>query len=241
MNTQSTINHLNNLRLLGMVSTYKSILELPVQQQPTSHELLARLAEAELQYRIEQRTHKLVNNSKLRYQPVPEELHLSDDRNLTRDHILPLLEGSYISKGETVLITGATGCGKSWLACTLGRQACIHGYKTLYFNSNKLIEKIALAKLDGSYLKLLTSWEKTDLIIIDDFGLTPLDHQVKLAFLQMLDDRYGRKGTIVASQIPVNQWFEYINEPSIADAFMDRVTANAHRIDLKGKSLRKKK
>jgi hypothetical protein len=147
---------------------------------------------------------------------------------------------TYIDRSEHVLITGATGCGKSYLACALGYQACLMGYKTLYLNMNRFCEKLALAKIDGTYLKLLTYLEKVRLLILDDFGLQQLDHQVKLALLQILEDRYQTRATIIASQLPIASWHQYLNEPTIADAIMDRVTANAHRIELKGESLRNK-
>ena len=139
------------------------------------------------------------------------------------------------------LITGPTGCGKSYLACALGHQACTQGYKTLYMNMNRLIEKITLAKLDGSYIKLLDHFERVSLIILDDFGLQPLDNAIKLTLLQMLEDRYAKKSVIITSQLPVAKWHQYINEPTLADAIMDRVTARSQRIELKGESMRRKK
>lgn len=152
-----------------------------------------------------------------------------------------MLQGQYIQAGEPVLITGPTGSGKSYLACALAYQACILGYRTLYFNMNRFIEKIISAKLDGSYLKQLNHFERTPLIIFDDFGLQALDQHSKLALLQILEDRYAKKSVIITSQLPVAKWYEFINEPTIADAIMDRLTAKAHRIELKGESLRKKK
>jgi len=139
------------------------------------------------------------------------------------------------------LITGATGCGKSYLACAIGQQACQLGFKVLYLNLNRFLEKVALARLDGTFNNLLNTLEKIHLIIFDDFGLAPLTQDVKLAFLQILEDRYARKATIFASQIPVENWYEYINEPTIADAILDRIVPKAHRFDLKGDSLRNKK
>lgn len=129
-----------------------------------------------------------------------------------------LAEGRYLNQAENVLITGPTGCGKSYLACALGHQACLHGYKTTYLNMNRLIEKVTLSKLDGSYLKFLNHLERQTL-------------------LQLLEDRYGKKSIIVTAQLPVAKWYEYINDPTLADAILDRLTANAHRIELKGESL----
>ena len=133
-----------------------------------------------------------------------------------------------------------TGCGKSYLACALGRQACCLGYRTEYLNMNRFIERITLSKLDGTFLRLISRLEKNDLIIFDDFGLQPVDANTRLALLQILEERYERKSIIIASQLPVNKWYDYIGEPTFADAIMDRLLSNANRIDLKGESLRRK-
>ena len=152
-----------------------------------------------------------------------------------------MTEGRYLDHGENLLITGATGCGKSFLACALGHQACIQGYKTSYLNMNRLIEKVTLSRLDGSYIKLLNHLERQSLIILDDCGLQPMSQELRLTLLQLLEDRYGKKSIIITSQLPVAKWHEYINDPTLADAILDRLTANAHRIELKGESLRRKK
>ena len=134
----------------------------------------------------------------------------------------------------------STSCGKSFLACALGRQACFMGHRVEYFSMNKFIERIALAKLDGSLLKVINHIERNDLVIFDDFGLQQLDNNSRLALLQILEDCYQRKSVIVTSQLPVAKWYDYINEPTLADAIMDRLCANAHRIELNGESLRRK-
>ena len=148
---------------------------------------------------------------------------------------------SFIDRAENLLITGKTGCGKSYLACAIGRQACTLGYRTLYFGMNRFLEKISLSKLDGTYVKLLNQIEKAQLIIIDDFGLHPLNGVTRLTLLQILEDRYGIKSTIITSQLPVAKFWEYIGESSVADAIMDRLAGNAHRFELEGDSLRTKK
>ena len=241
MNTQETLEALLRLKLNGMAKRYQAVLEQPVHQQPDSHSLLAMVAEAEDLYRTHQRTQLYLRMSKLRYNAVPEHVHCSADRGLPKEQLITLCDGMFINKGENVLISGATGCGKSYLACALGRQACIQGYRTLYYSMNRVIEALANARLDGSYIKWLNLIAKTPLLILDDFGLQPLDHQIKLTLLQVLEDRYAKGATIVTSQLPINRWHEYINDPTLADAILDRLTASAHRIELKGESLRKRK
>lgn len=170
-----------------------------------------------------------------------EQIQCSAACNLTKQQLALLSEGHYLQQGENILITGATGCGKSFLACALGHQACLQGYKTAYLNMNRLIEKVTLSKLDGSYIKLLNHLERQTLIVLDDFGLAPMTQEIRLTILQLLEDRYGKKSIIITSQLPVAKWYEYINDATLADAIMDRMTANAIRIDLKGESLRRKK
>jgi DNA replication protein DnaC len=167
-------------------------------------------------------------------------VHCNPERNLSKEKLMMIADCSFIERAENLLITGSTGCGKSYLACAFGRQACTLGYRTLYFGINRLLEKISLSKLDGTYVKLLNHVQKAQLIIIDDFGLHPLDGVTRLALLQMLEDRYGIKSTIITSQLPVAKWYEYIGESTVADAIMDRLAVNAHRFELKGESLRKK-
>ena len=151
-----------------------------------------------------------------------------------------LADGSYIQRGENILISGATGSGKSYLSCALGHQACMQGYRTLYFNMNRFIEQIALAKVDGSLIKWMDRMKKARLIILDDFGLQPITHAVKLIILQMLEDRYENASTLICSQLPIAKWYDYLDEPTLADAILDRLVTKAHRIELKGKSLRKR-
>jgi len=150
---------------------------------------------------------------------------------------MTLAQGGFIDRAENILITGATGCGKSYLACALGRHACTLGHKVLYFGMNRFLEQVTQTKLDGTFIKLLNKIERTQILIFDDFGLTPLDGITRLALLQILEDRYGKKPTIVTSQLPVVKWFDFLSEPTIADAIMDRLAGNAHRIELKGDSL----
>lgn len=230
---------LKQMKLGGMVSAYEAVLCLPINQQPNADELLARLVDAELQYRSDKKMKMYLRLSKLRYQATIQDIDCSEKRNLSKHQFAKITDCAYLDRGENILITGATGCGKSYLACALGNNACVHGYRTLYFNMNRFCEQIILAKTDGSIIKWLDRIKKAKLIILDDFGLQPISHDVKLLILQILEDRYEKASTIICSQLPVAKWHAYFAEPTIADAILDRLLPKAHKITLKGKSLRK--
>lgn len=240
VNTNATLEKMKELKLHGMASSYEQIIRMPINQQPSSHGIVAQLLEKESMDRIQRRTQMYLRLSKLRYKATLEQVICSEERNLSKDTLSGFADCSFINHAQNVLITGSTGSGKSYLACALGHQACLMGFKTLYLNMNRFIEKITLAKLDGSFLKLLNRIEKIPLLILDDFGLQPLQAPIKLALLQILEDRYAKKSTIIASQLPISKWYEYIDDSTFADAILDRLTAVAHRIELRGKSLRKK-
>jgi DNA replication protein DnaC len=241
MNTTQTLEQMKQLRLPGMYHAYKSQLELPMDQQLEGHDLVAHLLQSEDLNRANEKMAYYLRLAKLKLPATAQQVECSPARNLTKQQLATLLEGRYLENGENILITGATGCGKSYLACALGHQACLQGYKTTYLNMNRLIEKVNLSKLDGSYIKLLNHLERQTLIILDDFGLQNLNQEIRLALLQLLEDRYGKKSIVITSQLPVAKWYEYINDPTLADAILDRLTANAHRVELKGESLRRKK
>lgn len=241
MNQQSTLEQLQELRLTGMAKRYDAIRQQPLHQQPEPHALIALLAEAESGYRVYQRTELYLRLAKLRYQATTEQINCTPGRGITKDMLVTLSDGTFIEKSENLLISGATGSGKSYFACAMGRNACLLGHRTLYYSMNRFIEALAAARLDGTYIRWLNQIAKTPLLIIDDFGLQPLTHDMRLTLLQILEDRFAKGSTIVTSQLPVNKWYEYINEPTLADAICDRLTSNAHKIELKGESLRKKK
>ena len=241
MNVQATIEQLQKLKLNGMAMVYKALTNLPIQERPDLDQFMARLSQAEMQDRESRKSNMYLKTSKLRYQSVIEEVICSTEHNLSKDQLFALADCSFIRRAQNLLITGKTGCGKSYLACALGRQACFMGYRTLYLGMNKFLEKLAQSRIDGSFLKLVNQIEKNDLIIFDDFGLQPLDTNTRLAILQILEDCYQRKTIIVTSQLTVNKWYDYIGEPTLADAIMDRLVSNADRIELGGDSLRKYK
>ena len=162
-------------------------------------------------------------------------------RGIDRQVMATLAIGEYISKGEAVLITGATGCGKSFLASALGHQACALGFKVAYYNTQKLIAKLRIERLEGTHTKFLDKIAKTEVLILDDFGLMHLEGQQLLDMMEIIEDRHGIKATIIASQIPFAQWYDLFAEATIADAILDRLIHTAYKIELKGDNLRKKR
>ena len=239
MNNQATLQLMQKMKLTGMADSYQAILDLPISKQPDTHQCIATMVDAEIQNRSHKRTQMLLRLSKLRYPASLQEISYKKNRNLEKEQIAKLADCSFIERAENLFITGATGCGKSFLACAVGNQACLMGYRTLYYNMNRFCEQLAVAKVDGTFIKWINRIQRANLIIIDDFGLQPLTHQIKLAILQILEDRYGKSSTIIASQLPVSKWYDYIDEPTLADAIMDRLTAKSSKIELQGKSLRK--
>ena len=227
------------MKLQGMAGSYEAVLGLPVNQHPEAHQMIATLLDAEMQHRAHRKMELSLRLSRLRYPATLQDIDCAESRNLKKEHLLALAGPGYLQRGENILITGATGSGKSYLACALGHQACLLGYRALYFNMNRLTEQIALAKTDGSLIKWLNRIQKAQLIILDDFALQPIDQPTKLILLQILEDRYEAAATLICSQLPVNKWYEYFDEPTLADAILDRIIPKAHRIELKGNSLRK--
>ena len=235
----TTLEKMRGLMLSGMADHYQAVMSMPAHQQPESAVLLAQLLEAELLYRNHRRTQTAIKNARFRYQASVEEIICSQDRNLSRETLSMLANGSYIDRGENIIISGATGCGKSFLASALGYQACMQGRKVAYFSLPKLLGQLKSDKLDGSFRKEMERIEKMNLLILDDWGLTPLDTQSRLALLQIIEDRHNRYATIITSQLPVSNWHSYINENTIADAILDRIIHKAQRIELLGESMRK--
>lgn len=239
MNPNATMEQMKALKLQGMARHYEQLLQQPIDQWPDAHEMIALLVEHEFQNRNLRRTKMFLRLSKMRYPAQLEQIKCSANRNLSKPQLMKLSDCSYIDRAENVLITGATGCGKSFLACALGNHACALNRRTLYFNMNRFCEQLLVAKADGTFIKWINRIQKAKLIILDDFGLQTMTHPVKLALLQILEDRYERAATIISSQLPVSKWHDFIQEPTLADAIMDRLLARAHRIELKGKSWRK--
>ncbi len=231
---------LGQLRLHGMNQSWKAMTETRQNNELSLTEGLEILLQAEQQERENRRFDRLQKVARFRYQASVEEMRFDASRGIDKALITRLATGEYLSKGESVLITGATGCGKSFIASALGHQACAQGYKVVYFNTQKLLMKTKMSRAEGTIFKLFEDISKAALLILDDFGLTHLEHQQQLDLMEMIEDRHARSSTIIASQLPVSSWFDVIGEETIADAILDRLVHTSHRIELKGESLRKK-
>ena len=231
---------LTRLRLHGMSRSWQALLETRKSHELSLSEGLALLLQAEEEDRSDRRFEQLRKNARFRYQASVEELRLEAARGLDKGLILGLATGEYLAKAESVLISGATGCGKSFLASALGHQACAQGYKVAYYNVQKLLLRTKMARLDGTIYKFLERLSKTDLLILDDFGLTHLEQQQRLDLMEIIEDRHAKASTIIASQLPVASWYDVIGEETIADAILDRLVHSSYRVELRGESLRKK-
>lgn len=233
-------NQFKQLRLQGMYITWKALMETRQHHELSFVEGLEVLLQAESQDRTNRRFERLTKTARFRYQASIEELNFNTSRGINTSQVTELATGGYLAKGESVLITGSTGCGKSFLASALGHQACSQGSKVLYFNTQKLLMQTKMSRLDGSFLKFFEKLAKANLLILDDFGLSHLDKLQQIDLMEIIEDRHGQSSTIIASQLPVGSWYEIIGEATIADAILDRLVHTSHRIELKGESLRKK-
>jgi DNA replication protein DnaC len=239
MNTQ-TLEQMRQLRLYGMHRAFNTSLETQSITY-TNDELIAYLMQAEWDDKHNRRIERLTKAAKFRYKASIEEIVLEQNRNIDKNLMQRFYSCDFIKNKQNLLLTGSTGVGKSFIASALGYQGCSLGYKVKYYNINKLFGQLKLAKADGSYLKEIDRIEKQDLIILDDFGLQELDHHKRQAFMEIIEDRHGKRATIIASQLPVMQWHQIIGEQTIADAILDRLVHSAHRLELKGESMRKRK
>ena len=229
-----------SLRLSGMASCWQTLEETRRTPELSLKDGMELLLQAESDQRNVNRYARLLKSAGFRYNASIEELRAESARGMDRALIDRLAMGDYIRNGEAILITGSTGCGKSFLASALGNRACRQGYNVAYFNMQKLLMRLKVSRLDGSIIKLFDKLAKTDLLILDDFGLTPLQGQQQMDFMEIIEDRHAKKATIIASQLPVAKWFDVIGEETIADAILDRGVHTSYRFTLSGDTLRKK-
>ena len=236
---QPTLELLHELRLTGMAEAFEQQLGMPDIGQLAFEDRLGLLLEHEKTSREERRYRRLKGLAKLHLEATVEDLNFRAPRGLDHSVVLRLAACDWIRDGQTLLITGATGTGKSYLACAFGHQACRTGISTRYYRVSRLLDELTLARGDGSYPKLIQRLARTWLLILDDWGLASFSGQSRNDLLEILDDRYARRGTILASQIPVEHWHELVGDPTYGDAILDRVLNNAHRITLEGASMRR--
>jgi DNA replication protein DnaC len=237
MNEQ-TLQKMKQMKFYGMARMFRTSIEDGRMATLTSDEIISLLIESEWDDRNTRRIERNVRNAKFRYKACLEKLYFDVIRNLDKNQIMRLGDCSFVKKGENIIIVGSTGIGKSFIASALGNQACTIGYKVLYSNTSKLLSKLKMAKADGSYMKEIGKIEKQDLLILDDFGLQPFDSASRTILMEIIEDRHGKCSTIFTSQVPVSNWHEIIGEQTIADALLDRIVHDAHRLELKGESLR---
>lgn len=231
---------MRQMRLLGMARAFQLTMESGKNEQFTPDEMVGHLVESEWDERYNRKLERSVTAARFRYKSSIEEMDFTNNR-LDRNQVQRLADCEFIKRGENLIITGSTGIGKSFLASALGHQACSLGYRVLYQHTTKLFARLKIAKAEGSYLREMTRIERQHVLIIDDFGIQPLDAQSRSALMEIIEDRHGKASTIITSQVPVSLWHDVIGEQTIADAILDRIVHDAHRVDMKGESLRKKR
>ena len=239
MLTEHTLTQLRSLRLDGMVHA--------IEEQATStaatalgfDERLTLLVQSEIAWRDNRRVERLLKAAKLKVSSAcVEEINWRASRSLDRSLVATLAGGDWLRNAQNLLITGMTGCGKTWLACALAHQAARSGFSVLYTRAARLFDELQVAHGDGSFARRLMQLAKLDLIVIDDFAISPMTAPERNNLLKLLDDRVGTRSTLITSQLPVKAWHTYLDDPTLADAILDRVVHSSHKIELKGKSLR---
>jgi DNA replication protein DnaC len=236
-----THNQLQQLRLFGMARAFAEQQSVPNISSLSFEERLGLLVDRELSERESRLTASRLRRAKLKQSAVAEDVNYGAARSLDRTLFTRLLTGEWVREQQNVLMTGPTGVGKTWLACALVNQACRQGRTALYLRVPRLFEDLAVAHGDGRYGKLLTQLAKTDVLLLDDWGLALLTDAARRDLLEILDDRHGYRSTIVTSQLPLTSWHESIGDPTLADAILDRLVHNAHQLILTGESMRKRK
>ena len=241
MNNQNTIEKMKHMRLGGMAEMHYTNIKSNINLDYTIDQYVGMLVDQEWENRQNSKIKNLIKAARFRYPATILDVDYTANRQLDKNTFQRLALLDFVRNRENVIITGATGTGKSYLAQALGHQACMMLMKTLYYNTARLMDHLKLARLEGSYTKSLMVIEKTDLLILDDFGLAAFDNQARQALMDIIESKYDRTSIIVSSQIPVASWHELIGEGTVADAILDRIVHSSHRIQLKGESLRKNK
>ena len=237
---QHTLEKLHALKLTGMAAAFEQQLAQPAIEELSFEERFALLLDQEILYRENRRLARLLKAAKLRSNACVEDIDYRHPRGIDRPFMSTLASCQWVQRHHNLCITGPTGSGKTWLACALGNQACRQGLSTRYFRLPRLFEMLRIAHGDGSYPRLMNQLAKTDLIILDDWGIQKTAAAQRNDLMEVIEDRHGLRSTLIASQLPIEHWHEYIGEATLADAILDRLLHHAHRLPLKGESMRKK-
>ena len=242
MLTEPTMEKLEAMRLDGMSAAWHEQLQNPKMHALAFDERLALLVDAEWMHRESARFKRALRDAKLKIgQACIEDIDYPAKRDLDKAVVRQLATCRWIQEHQSILITGATGVGKSYVACALAHQACRKGFRAAYRRASRLFEELKLARADGTYPRLLARLARVDVFVVDDFAIQPITDTQRSDLLEVLEDRYGTRSTIVTSQLPPAQWHDYLADPSLADAICDRLLSNAHRLVLNGPSRRKDK
>ena len=241
MLTHPTLDQLRQLGLAGMARAFEELAASPRGAELDHAEWLGLLLDRELAERQDRRLKARLRYARLRHQAAVEDVDYRTPRGLDRALFQRLATGGWIEARQNLIIEGPTGVGKSWLACALGHEACRDNHSVLYQRVPRLFADLALARGDGRHARLMRALGGVRLLILDDWGLEPLGAEQRHDLLEIVEDRYGRGATLITSQVPVDRWHDLIGDPTIGDAILDRIVHNAHRVQLRGDSLRRKK
>jgi DNA replication protein DnaC len=237
---EPTLDTLNRLKLFGLAQALEEQATQSAAHGLAFEERLALLLDREVLYRENRRLTRLLQLAQLKYRSASlEDVNFRTRRGLDRSQLASLGSGDWIRAGQTLLIQGATGTGKTWLGCALARQAACCGFTVLYTRTTRLLQELRVAHGEGAFGRRLAQLARVDVLLLDDFAGSPMEPGERTDLLELLDDRVGTKATLITSQLAVNKWHAWLDEPTIADAILDRIVHNSHRIELKGPSLRK--
>ena len=241
MLTHPTLDKLQTLKFTGMAAALAEQIQMPDIEELAFEERLGLLVDREITARENRRLTSRLRRARLKHNAALEDIDYRHPRGLDKSFIQSLAACQWVKEHLNILITGPTGVGKTWLACALTQKACREGYTALYLRLPRLLQEMAIAKGDGRYPKLLTMLAKTEVLILDDWGLAKLTAEQRRDLLEILEDRHGVRSTLATSQLPIEKWHDSIGDPTLADAILDRLVHNAYKINLKGGSMRKRK